>query len=450
MKQQTAAPKDELAQKFIYNHSQWINVTGKEIGRKNHFVNEQGDKVIEILELAITKYSPELPDIFIISPFNSVVNGIKEYIKKYIKNTPDSILSQYGSALVGWMGTNIGTVHRFQGKEAAEVIFILGCDESSASAPAIKWVNNNIVNVAATRAKYRFYVVGDIRAWKESRCVSRAKEIIDTYAFVEIEKELSKTEPNADKITALCNQIPGAGSFPTQYSKDEEFGVEYAASTSEVISELDKANIMTRNLDSKELTRFGFESMTELAEYSHEVQLNLIWGIKLYLLLEDAYKKTNTSMDASCCGILFCKAIELQMYECFNDSLRERFPDYVMRTIKGGNSEEEQKIYLKDAQDYEFTLGWYPAFFKKKKANLAEIMEKLGKAQYDEEWWSDFYHKLFKCKEERNNCCHPRLFEWENLENLLTTIFDTSDRENDGQMDGLIFESKVGILMKSE
>ena len=78
MKQQTAAPKDEVAQKFIYNHSQWINVTGKEVGRKNHFVKEQGDKVIELLEKAFIKVSPELPNIFIISPFNSVVNGIKD------------------------------------------------------------------------------------------------------------------------------------------------------------------------------------------------------------------------------------------------------------------------------------------------------------------------------------------------------------------------------------
>lgn len=449
MKQQTAAPKDEVAQKFIYNHSQWINVTGKEVGRKNHFVKEQGDKVIELLEKAFTKTSPEQPNIFIISPFNSVVSGIKDYIKLFIKNTPNSILSKDGSALVGWMDSNIGTVHRFQGKEAAEVIFLLGCDGSSASLPAIKWVNNNIVNVAATRAKYRFYVIGDICAWKESRCVSRAKEIIDTYAFVEIEKELSKDNPNADRIKALCTQIPGANSFPMQYSKDEEFGEEYVSSTSEVISELDKANIMMRDLDSKELTRFGFESMTELARYSKEVQSNLVWGIKLYLLLEEAYKKSDISMDASCCGILFCKAIELQMYECFHDSLKDRFPEYVMRTIKGGNSDEEQKIYLKDAPDYEFTLGWYPAFFKKKKVNLAEIMEELGKSEYNKEWWNDFYHKLFECKDERNNCCHPRLFKWENLEKLLTTIFDTSDRENDGHMDGLLFESEVGILMKN-
>ena len=45
----------------------------------------------------------------------------------------------------------------FREKEANEVIFVLGCDESQKNRYAVKgFVNSNIVNVAATRAKYRF------------------------------------------------------------------------------------------------------------------------------------------------------------------------------------------------------------------------------------------------------------------------------------------------------
>ena len=84
-------------------------------------------------------------------------------------------------SLKTWLSRNVGTVHKFQGREAAEVIFLLGCDISDDAKPAIMWVNNNIVNVAATRAKYRFYVIGDIEAWKKSKCVNRAKKIIDSY-----------------------------------------------------------------------------------------------------------------------------------------------------------------------------------------------------------------------------------------------------------------------------
>ncbi|HHX57136.1 MAG TPA: hypothetical protein GX710_03875, partial [Clostridiales bacterium] len=55
--------------------------------------------------------------------------------------------------------------------------FILGCDKTSSG--AIGWVNTNIVNVAATRAKYRLYIIGDSEAWQSSSCVSEAKIIID-------------------------------------------------------------------------------------------------------------------------------------------------------------------------------------------------------------------------------------------------------------------------------
>ncbi len=183
MKQQTVQPDAEKQKLFIAEKSQWINVTGKEENVGKHFVKEQGDKVIKMLEVAFAK-NPD-PDIFIISPFTTVVSGIKNYLMKYVdackKNGVSSSMLKNESEFIGWLNKNIGTVHKFQGKEAAEVIFLLGCDTSEDAKSAIRWVNNNIVNVAATRAKYRLYVIGDIEAWKRSKCVSRAKKILDSY-----------------------------------------------------------------------------------------------------------------------------------------------------------------------------------------------------------------------------------------------------------------------------
>lgn len=183
MKQQTAQPDAEKQKLFIADKSQWFNVIGKEEGIKRHFVKEQGDKVIKMLEIAFSKNSD--PDIFIISPFETVESGIMDYVKKYVRdckrNGVQSFLVKHEDSLNVLLSRNVGTVHKFQGREAEEVIFLLGCDTSEAARPAIRWVNNNIVNVAATRAKYRFYVVGDIEAWKRSKCVNRAKKIIDSY-----------------------------------------------------------------------------------------------------------------------------------------------------------------------------------------------------------------------------------------------------------------------------
>lgn len=81
-----------------------------------------------------------------------------------------------------WINTHVGTIHTFQGREANEVIFLLGCDASENASSAIHWVNDNIVNVAVTRAKYRLYVIGDEKAWSSSRCV---RLVYDTIKSIE-------------------------------------------------------------------------------------------------------------------------------------------------------------------------------------------------------------------------------------------------------------------------
>lgn len=177
MKQQTHLPKLDLEKKFIYGRSQWINIIGNEDGKRNHFVKAQGKKVCEMLEIAFGK--DKIPDIFIISPFTTVVKGMREYIQSYCKNNMNSPVNY---ALQEWIYKNIGTVHTFQGKEAKEVIFILGCDSSKEASGAINWVNKNIVNVAVTRAKYRLYIIGDEKAWSNSDCIGITQRIMKSFS----------------------------------------------------------------------------------------------------------------------------------------------------------------------------------------------------------------------------------------------------------------------------
>ena len=67
-----------------------------------------------------------------------------------------------------WVKEHCGTVHTFQGKEANEVILVLGCDNQSGIGAA-HWVGQkpNIINVAVSRAKYRIAVIGDYNLWKD-------------------------------------------------------------------------------------------------------------------------------------------------------------------------------------------------------------------------------------------------------------------------------------------
>lgn len=174
MKQQTALPSPEKEKTFCNEKSGWINVCGSErsTSGKDHFVETQGKKAWEMILSAFRKTDGS-PSMFVITPFTTVRDGFIKMVSEQSEYKRDKRIRE-------WTESCIGTVHTFQGKEADQVIFLLGCDEKSVS--AVKWVNTNIVNVAVTRAKYRLYVIGDYLVWRESPIFQKVKGILDSYA----------------------------------------------------------------------------------------------------------------------------------------------------------------------------------------------------------------------------------------------------------------------------
>lgn len=158
---------------YIFEKSQWLDIRGKETGNKNHYVKEQGTAVAEMIVKAFSDRTGT-PKIYVISPFTTVVNGFKTEVRKYVE---EHVTEQdKADAIYDWLKVGIGTVHKFQGKEADEVFFILGCDETAL--PAVRWVNDNIVNVAVTRAKQRVYIVGDHNLWQANSSIRTAQKYL--------------------------------------------------------------------------------------------------------------------------------------------------------------------------------------------------------------------------------------------------------------------------------
>ena len=138
----------------------WYDVGGE---AHDKYVEAQGEflekKILEIAEGRPEVFDKDEKDIiYVITPFKNVAYKLAEKLKKINFTRTDENNKV----------TNIGTVHTFQGKEAEIVFFVLGADSKSTGAAqwAVGNSNPNIMNVAATRAKKEFYVIGDRKLYK--------------------------------------------------------------------------------------------------------------------------------------------------------------------------------------------------------------------------------------------------------------------------------------------
>lgn len=146
--------------------SQFINMPGTVEGR--HWVKEQGDLIHQILIDEI-KHCGKLPDVFIISPFSEIAFQLKRSsfspLLKTLQTLSSASHDQQKTDISNWLETNIGTVHTFQGKQAEGVILCLGLDNNTKGAAAWASSKPNLLNVALTRAKYRFIAIGNEKIW---------------------------------------------------------------------------------------------------------------------------------------------------------------------------------------------------------------------------------------------------------------------------------------------
>ncbi|UXV35099.1 AAA domain-containing protein [Staphylococcus sp. IVB6181] len=136
----------------------WLDIKGK-AGPKQ-FVKEQGEAVVNCLLKDWKKAlqnGESAPSTYVISPFTKV----KDEIRKSVRNALQIEINLDRKAASEWAKKSIGTVHTFQGKEADKVYFVTGTDDTQNG--AIKWScqKPNLINVAVTRAKKEFVIIGD-------------------------------------------------------------------------------------------------------------------------------------------------------------------------------------------------------------------------------------------------------------------------------------------------
>ena len=143
----------------------WFDVIGV---AKDKFVSEQADYLKEELK----KRHEEFNDIYVITPFKNVSNQLAKELDEIGFTKREN-----GKPV------NVGTVHTFQGKENKIVYFVLGADNMSKGAARWAVSEPNILNVAVTRAKEEFYIIGNKSLYKaiHSPIIRDTINILDAY-----------------------------------------------------------------------------------------------------------------------------------------------------------------------------------------------------------------------------------------------------------------------------
>lgn len=140
----------------------WFDIGGK---ANNKYVEEQGEFLLHKIREMIDQ-NPKIADkkekdvIYVITPFSNVAYQLSQKLQKIHFTRYDD----FGKP------TNVGTVHTFQGKEAPIVFFVLGADQQSSGAARWAVSEPNMMNVAATRAKKEFYIIGDKKLYLGLGC----------------------------------------------------------------------------------------------------------------------------------------------------------------------------------------------------------------------------------------------------------------------------------------
>jgi hypothetical protein len=141
-----------------YPPSCWVDVTGESDGK---WVGAQGDVVIRILGRLHMEFDVALDRIYVLSPFRDVVTRCRGLVRQRFSGA---------QGLNTFIDKHVGTVHTMQGKEADVVLFVLGTDPSRAKR-ARDWAASpvNLLNVAVSRARRRFFVIGSHAEWSVAR-----------------------------------------------------------------------------------------------------------------------------------------------------------------------------------------------------------------------------------------------------------------------------------------
>lgn len=140
--------------------SMWLDViTNTAQEADEHWLPAEGQRLEELLAELAAEGTNTKGGILLLSPFRSVARQLSRLAKPY-------------------QDIQVGTIHVAQGKEADIVILVLGGNPERQGAKRWASTRPNLLNVAASRAKRRLYVIGNKKEWSRWPFFGDAAELL--------------------------------------------------------------------------------------------------------------------------------------------------------------------------------------------------------------------------------------------------------------------------------
>ncbi len=156
---QATPPRDDGVIGKALGPSRWFDVEG---GADTKWCPAEGEAVVGLLKRMV-EAGVKKPDLFIVSPFRIVAQELRRRLER-----EDALFAALDLDPRAWVHDRVGTIHTVQGREADGVVLVLGAPAQS-QRRARTWAAEapNVFNVALSRARQSFYVVGSRDAWAD-------------------------------------------------------------------------------------------------------------------------------------------------------------------------------------------------------------------------------------------------------------------------------------------
>ncbi len=182
----------------VHCDSCWIDIGGRT--EHKQVVPKQIDFMVHVLK-HLYQRDEELPPVFVISPFKAIRKELQNRLRHADWSGAGQFKDLPASKLKAWLKHHIGTVHTFQGREQDTVFMVLGVDAENQG--AAQWASSkpNLLNVALTRAKRRFYMVGDYELWSSLRYFNATKSPANLLPRRSAQAFLTTVSPDSTRVT---------------------------------------------------------------------------------------------------------------------------------------------------------------------------------------------------------------------------------------------------------